>query len=79
VIDVDTALEHEFFDVARAQRVGHIPPDACQDDLLWEMGTFEAHRHRLSPSLGIWVTEKEHTPNRHKGNLRQNCHVLIVE
>jgi hypothetical protein len=36
------------------------------------MGTFEAHHHRLSPSLGIGVTEKEHTPNRLKGKLPQN-------
>jgi hypothetical protein len=72
VIHVDTALEHEFFDVARAQRVGDIPPDARQNDLLGAMGTFEAHHHRLSPSLGIGVTEKEHTPNRLKGKLPQN-------
>jgi hypothetical protein len=41
VIHVDIALEHEFFDVARAQRVGHIASDAPQNDFLWDMGTFE--------------------------------------
>jgi len=29
-------------------------------------------RHRLSPSLCTWVTEREHTPHRLKEKLRQN-------
>ena len=35
---MDPTFAHEFFDVARAQRVGDIPADACQNDILWEMG-----------------------------------------
>src|SRR5882762_4339979 len=41
VIHVDTALEHEFFDMARAQRVGHVPADTGQDNLLGKVDTFE--------------------------------------
>src|SRR5262245_29506562 len=37
--------------MARAQRVRHIPADAHENDLLGEMGSFEADRHRFSPSL----------------------------
>jgi hypothetical protein len=48
---MDPTFAHEFFDVARAQRVGDIPADACQNDILWEMGPLKAHRHRLSPSV----------------------------
>src|SRR5262249_2686297 len=58
VSDVDGGVAHEFLEVARAKRISDIPPDTRQNDLLWEMGPFEAHRHRLSPSLGIWVTER---------------------
>src|SRR5438132_4140349 len=49
VIHVDTSFEHEFFDVARAQGVGDIPADTHQNNVLREMGPFEADRHRLSP------------------------------
>jgi hypothetical protein len=45
VIHVDTALEHEFFDMARAQGVGDIPAHTHENDVLWEMGTLEADRH----------------------------------
>jgi hypothetical protein len=53
MIDADTPLEHEFFDMTRAQRIGQIPADPDQNDLLGEMGTFEAHGHGCSPSLFI--------------------------
>ncbi len=51
VIDLHATFKHEFFDMACAQRVGDIPTNTRQNDLLWEMGPLEAHRHRLSPSL----------------------------
>jgi hypothetical protein len=50
VIHVDPTLEHEFFDVARAQRIRHIPADPHQNDLWGEMRPFEIDRHRLAPS-----------------------------
>src|SRR5712691_3453608 len=52
VIDLHPALFHQFFDMTRAQRVGHIPADSHDNDILWEMGPLEADRHRRSPSLG---------------------------
>ena len=50
MIHVDTPFEHEFFDMARAQGIGHLPADPHQNDLWGEMGTFETDRHRRSPS-----------------------------
>jgi hypothetical protein len=61
VIHVDAALEHEFFDMARAQRIRHIPADTRQNDFLGEMGPLEAHGHQSSPSLSsLWITEGDH-------------------
>src|SRR5262249_1876207 len=51
VIHVDPTFQHAVFDVARAQRVGHIPADAPQHNVWWAMSPFEADRHRLSPPL----------------------------
>src|SRR5215470_5287902 len=48
-ITATTSCRTEFFDVARAQRVGDIPADPHQNDIWREMGSFEADRHRLSP------------------------------
>ena len=45
-----TSCRTEFFDMARAQRICHIPADSHQNDLWGEMGSFEADRHRRSPS-----------------------------
>ena len=50
VVYADTALFHQFFDVAGAQRVREVPAHAHENDLRWEMGPFETHRHRLAPS-----------------------------
>src|SRR4029077_6337742 len=50
VIDLYPAFFHEFCDMTRAQRVGHIPTDSHENDLLGEMGPLEADRHRRSPS-----------------------------
>ena len=41
VIHLHPTFLHEFFDMARAQRVGHIPADSHEDNLFGEMGTFE--------------------------------------
>jgi hypothetical protein len=51
VIDVHPMFQYQFFDMARAQRIGHVPADAHENDVLGEMGSFEADRHRRSPSL----------------------------
>src|SRR5437870_5389176 len=51
VIDLHPPFFHEFFDMACAQRIRHVPPHAHENNLLREMGTLEAHRHRRSPSL----------------------------
>src|SRR5256885_13727706 len=53
VIDLHPAFFHEFFDMPRAQRVGDIPTDSHENDVWGEMRTFEADRHRLSPSCVI--------------------------
>jgi hypothetical protein len=51
MIHVDTPFEHKFFDMARAEGIGHLPADTRENDLVWEVGTLEGHRHHLSPSL----------------------------
>jgi hypothetical protein len=51
VVDWHPALLHQFFDMPITQGIRHIPPYTHQNNILWEMGTLEAHRHRLSPSL----------------------------
>jgi hypothetical protein len=50
VIHLYPTFLHEFFDMARAQRVRHIPADPHQNNLWGEMGPFEIDRHRRSPS-----------------------------
>src|SRR5262245_49388575 len=50
VIDLDPPFLHEFFDMARAQRIRHIPAHPHQNNLWGEMGPFEIDRHRRSPS-----------------------------
>jgi hypothetical protein len=51
VIHLNPTFLHEFFDMARAQRIRHIPADACQNNILWKVGSLEAHGHGLSPSV----------------------------
>jgi hypothetical protein len=51
VIHLHPTFLHEFFDMARAQRIRHIPADACQNNILWKVGSLEAHGHGLSPSV----------------------------
>ena len=73
VVDVDPTFLHEFFDMAIAQGIRHIPAHAHQNDILREMGPLEAHRHRRSPSLfTLSHREGDHTPNASNENLRQN-------
>src|SRR6266568_6812403 len=50
VIHLHPPFLHEFFDMARAQRVRHIPADSHENNLWGEMGPFEIDRHRRSPS-----------------------------
>jgi len=42
VIHVDATLEHQFFDMAGAQRIHHIPGHTHENDVLWKMGALEA-------------------------------------
>jgi hypothetical protein len=56
-ITATTSCRTEFFDMARAQRVRHIPADPHQNNLWGEMGPFEIGRHRRSPS-GCAVTQR---------------------
>jgi hypothetical protein len=48
---VDAALEHQFFDMAGAQRIREIPAHPHEHDVLRKMGALEAD-HLCSPSLG---------------------------
>src|SRR4030095_5943504 len=57
VIHLHPALLHEFFDVARAQRVRQVPTNPHENDLWGEMGSFETDRHRRSPS-GCTVAQR---------------------
>ena len=38
--------------MVRAQRRRYLPADTSQHEVLWEMGSLEAHGHESSPSLG---------------------------
>src|SRR6266850_3570509 len=51
VIDRDTPLFHQLFDMTVAQGIRHIPAHTHEDDILREMGPLEADRHRRSPLL----------------------------
>src|SRR5439155_12825418 len=50
VIQLHPAFFHEFFDVACAQGIRQIPPDAHENDLLRKMRPLETDRHRRTPS-----------------------------
>jgi hypothetical protein len=76
---MDATSCHEFFHMARAQRVRDIPADTAEDNILGKMGPLETHRHRSPPSLLTGITEEEHSPNRLKRKLRQNpCHSILI-
>ena len=49
VVDGHPTFLHQLFDMAVAPRIGHVPPHTDQDNVLREMGPFEAH-HDCSPS-----------------------------
>src|SRR5262245_6758663 len=51
MVEQHPTLFHEFLHMPIAQGVRHIPPYTHQNNIPREMGPFEAHRHRLSPSL----------------------------
>src|SRR5262245_33295176 len=63
-ITATTSCRTEFFDMARAQRIRHIPADSHQNDLWGEMRSFETHRHVSLPHAVLLVMEGDHTPNR---------------
>src|SRR5713101_3680451 len=72
VIQLDPSFCHEFFDVARAQRVRQIPPDAHENDLFGEMRPLETD-HRRSPVRGLGWGMRESIPQTvGKWNLRQS-------
>ena len=48
-ITATTSCRTEFFDMARAQRIRHIPADTHQNDLWGKMGPFKTDRHRRLP------------------------------
>jgi hypothetical protein len=50
MIDCDPSFLHHLFELAIAQGIRHVPPDACEDNLCHKVGPLEAH-HRLSPSF----------------------------
>src|SRR5262249_17109071 len=52
VIHLYPPFLHEFFDMARAQRIRHIPADPHHNDLWGEMRPFETDSHRRAPSRG---------------------------
>src|SRR5262245_51614864 len=56
-ITATTSCRTEFFDMARAQRVRHIPAHPHENNLWGEMGPFETDRHRRSPS-GCTVAQR---------------------
>jgi hypothetical protein len=63
VVDGHPPFLHQLFNMAVAQGIGHVPPDARQDNVLHKVGTLEADHHR-SPSLDSdCVTEEDHTPD----------------
>ena len=43
MIHVDTPFEHEFFDMARAEGIGHVPADTRYNNVLREVGPLEAY------------------------------------
>src|SRR6266487_5921317 len=45
VIDMHTTFEHEFLNMACAQRIRHVSAYAHENDILRKMGPLEAHRH----------------------------------
>src|SRR5215467_13107832 len=51
VIHVHPTFLHEFFDMACAQWIRHVPPHTHENDLLRKMCPLKADRHRRSPSL----------------------------
>ena len=50
VIDLPPSCLPEFFHMARAQRVRHIPTDTHENDFWGDMGPFDTAHHRRAPS-----------------------------
>jgi len=71
VADLDPALGHEVFDVAKAQRETEIQPNRVADDVRRESVTgigYGLHRFRL-PAFGAQASKPEKPrPTRHTGD-----------
>src|SRR5262249_9795392 len=66
VIHLHPTFFHEFFDMACAQRICHMPAHTHENDLWGEMGPFETDRHRRLPHDAPLLTGEDHTSNRFK-------------
>ena len=51
VIDVETALFHDFFDVSITQAVGQVPTHRLKDHILVEMAAAEADHDLFDPRI----------------------------
>jgi hypothetical protein len=54
MIDWDSTFLHEVFNMARTQRMGHLPPDTRENDILRDMGTL-AEPTMLGVAVGAQV------------------------
>ena len=63
-ITATTSCRTEFFDMARAQRIRHIPADPHENDLWGEMDPFETDCHRRLPHDVPLLTGEDHTSNK---------------
>jgi hypothetical protein len=72
MIDRDAAFVQEFFHMARTQGISHVPSNARQNDLLREMGPFEAHHALFPPLFTVDNRGRAYPKWRMNENLRQN-------
>src|SRR5215510_4497503 len=68
-ITATTSCRTEFFDMAGAQGIRHIPANSHQNKLWGEMRSFETDRHVSLPHVVPLVIEGDHTANGLKGKL----------
>src|SRR5215831_1513794 len=73
VIHLHAPFLHEFFDMARAQRIRYIPADPHQNDLWGEMDPFETDRHCRLPHDVPLLTGEDHTSNKICDTTRQTA------
>jgi hypothetical protein len=69
VVNGHAALHHQCFDMPITQGIRQIPVHACEDHILWEMGSLEPD-HGLSPMPRPESSQREIIRQRHpKGKL----------